>query len=498
MPVPPGPVSVSRRTDPVGEAVGDLRDLVRRPDQGGDARREVGAGAAGGDERREPRRQVRVHELEQVLGPPEVPQVVLAEVEEADAVREPLGGERPGGGRQQHLAAVPSRHDPRGAVDGGPEVVAAALLGLARSGCPSAPAAGRSRPTTRRASARCAARLAVTASSAPGKTAIIPSPVVLTMLPPRRLDGLAQDRVVPAKGDLHRVRELLPQARAALQVREQEGEGSGRRHLHAPIIGLQRRDGAAVQWCDGTRPARDVPHRRHLRLHRATSPTSSSTTPRTSSPTSSAPSSPRSGPASGWPSSRATRRSRSPSARRIDGSLLLDTIERCYFGFRRRRRDVRQATSCECNACSRIPDLDLKFVVHHGEAIHQKVAGRQELLGSDVIVVHRLLKNEVVERTGIEAYALLSQASLDAAGSRSAPPSACAAHVETYDRIGEVQGWVLDLERRWQEEEARARVFVTPGRRRSLTISVPTTRPAAGRLGVPDDARPADDAGSRG
>src|SRR4029078_10233841 len=32
----------------------------------------------------------------------------------------------------------------------------------------------------------------------------------------------------------------------------------------------------------------------------------------------------------------------------IDGSTLLDTIERCYFGFRRRRRDVRQATSCEC------------------------------------------------------------------------------------------------------------------------------------------------------
>ena len=82
--------------------------------------------------------------------------------------------------------------------------------------------------------------------------------------------------------------------------------------------------------------------------------------------------------------------------------MLLDTIERCYFGFRRRRRDVRQATSCECNACSRIPDLDLKFVVHHGEAIIQKVAGRQEILGSDVIVAHRLLKNEVVERLGIE------------------------------------------------------------------------------------------------
>ena len=102
------------------------------------------------------------------------------------------------------------------------------------------------------------------------------------------------------------------------------------------------------------------------------------------------------------------------TAEKIDGSMLLDTIERCYFGFRRRRRDVRQATSCECNACVRIPDLDLKFVVHHGVAIHQKVAGRQELLGSDVIVVHRLLKNEVVEKLGIDAYALISQACIDA------------------------------------------------------------------------------------
>src|SRR6188508_3266877 len=50
----------------------------------------------------------------------------------------------------------------------------------------------------------------------------------------------------------------------------------------------------------------------------------------------------------------------SMSVENDDGSMLLDTIERCYFGFRRRRRDVRQATSCDCNACLRIPDLNLK------------------------------------------------------------------------------------------------------------------------------------------
>lgn len=146
---------------------------------------------------------------------------------------------------------------------------------------------------------------------------------------------------------------------------------------------------------------------------------------------------------------------------KVDGSLLLDTIERCYFGFRRRRRDVRQATSCDCNACLRIPDLNLKFVAHHGLAIRQKVAGREELLGSDVILVHRLLKNSVIELLGVSAYALLSDPLVQLMGIDPGP-LAMVAHSETYDHIGEVKLWVHDLERRWQEEDARARVFVTP------------------------------------
>jgi len=148
-------------------------------------------------------------------------------------------------------------------------------------------------------------------------------------------------------------------------------------------------------------------------------------------------------------------------AEKLDGSTLLDSIERCYFGFRRRRRDVRQATSCECNACVRIPDLNLKFVVHVGAVARQRVFGLEALVGADVIVVHRLLKNSVVETTGIAAYALLSEASTDAFG---LDPAALGMrpHAETYEYIGEVDGWVDDLERRWQEEDSRARVRVAP------------------------------------
>ena len=160
---------------------------------------------------------------------------------------------------------------------------------------------------------------------------------------------------------------------------------------------------------------------------------------------------------------------------RPDATLLLDTIERCYFGFRRRRRDVRQATSCDCQACARVPDLDLKFVVHHGQAIHHTVAGRAELLGSDVIVVHRLLKNEVVKRFGITAYALFSQACADAAAM--APADLGMQPITgTYDQIGEIDCWVHDLELRWREEDARRRVFVGP-EGAVLGLSIPVRVP---------------------
>jgi uncharacterized protein YndB with AHSA1/START domain len=162
----------------------------------------------------------------------------------------------------------------------------------------------------------------------------------------------------------------------------------------------------------------------------------------------------------------------SPAAT-IDGSMLLDTIEACYFGFRRRRRDVRQATSCDCNACVRIPQLDLKFVVHHGETIVQDVAGQQELLGSDVIIVHRMLKNDV-QSDGVGAYALLSQRCIDATDLDPAM-LAMQPHTEVYD-IGEVPGWVHDLEARWQDEESRTRVFVDPDES-VLTVSIPTVAP---------------------
>ena len=144
----------------------------------------------------------------------------------------------------------------------------------------------------------------------------------------------------------------------------------------------------------------------------------------------------------------------------IDGPQLQDTIDRCYFAFRRRLRDIGQASTCECNACILVPHLDLKVVAHHGRIIRQRVAGRDELVGSDVIVVHRLLKNHVEEAAGFAAYAVLTEACVSAMGLVDPASAGFTEHVEAFDGVGEIRLWARDLEAAWAGELARARVVV--------------------------------------
>ena len=145
----------------------------------------------------------------------------------------------------------------------------------------------------------------------------------------------------------------------------------------------------------------------------------------------------------------------------LDASMLLDTIEECYFGFRRRLRGIEHSTNCSCNACAKAPALDLKFVVHYGEFIRRARSGHEELTGQDVILVHRLLKNTVAEVAGVHGFALCTEACVNALG---IDPTSLGlqAHEESYEDVGGVGAWVLDLEARWEDEASRTRVFVDP------------------------------------
>lgn len=146
----------------------------------------------------------------------------------------------------------------------------------------------------------------------------------------------------------------------------------------------------------------------------------------------------------------------------LDGSVLLDLLEGSYIGFRRRLRTIAQVSSCTCNACVKAPDLDLKLVVHHGPVARQEMLGNVELLGPDVIVVHRLLKNSVGADKGLKAYAFLSDACV---ADTALEPAALGMlrHVERYPDVGEVAGWVHDLEVAWQRTDETTVAHIASG-----------------------------------
>jgi len=143
----------------------------------------------------------------------------------------------------------------------------------------------------------------------------------------------------------------------------------------------------------------------------------------------------------------------------LDGQLVLDVIDACYFTFRRHSRSVVRATTCECNACRNISNLDLKFVLHTGAAVRARVGRAENVTGPPVILVHRLLKNSVAERFGPHAYLLVTDDAVRALGLSDG--LRCLRCVESYEHLGEVPALVIDMEERWQEAEQAADLHVS-------------------------------------
>ncbi len=70
-------------------------------------------------------------------------------------------------------------------------------------------------------------------------------------------------------------------------------------------------------------------------------------------------------------------------------------VRRLYEKFRESIEEIASGSTCRCGACDRSGNLTVKFVVHGGPFDTQEIAGRNELIGSDIVVAHRLLKNSV-------------------------------------------------------------------------------------------------------
>ena len=112
------------------------------------------------------------------------------------------------------------------------------------------------------------------------------------------------------------------------------------------------------------------------------------------------------------------------------GEEMLACIRACYEDFRRRVDDAHALYTCWCDACSRIDLLDLKFVLHAGPFVIHDIAGRRELVGTEVVVAHRLLKSRAPDLVGHNAYALVTDAASEALD---VPADGGLELVETYD-----------------------------------------------------------------
>lgn len=95
----------------------------------------------------------------------------------------------------------------------------------------------------------------------------------------------------------------------------------------------------------------------------------------------------------------------------VNPQTFLETLENLYVVFLETLQQMQFNTTCPCR---NIHKLDLEMCIHYGESIVQKLGDREELLGADVIVPHRMLKNHVIEKTGIKAYALFREAAAEA------------------------------------------------------------------------------------
>lgn len=145
----------------------------------------------------------------------------------------------------------------------------------------------------------------------------------------------------------------------------------------------------------------------------------------------------------------------------LQGQTLVDMIESTYAAFRKALELMVINTTCTCNACRNLPNLDLKFFVHYGSFMTQNLGKYIELVGNDVNLVHRLAKNHIKAETGFKAYAAFTQAVIEALGlddfGKSITP-----YRETFADVGEVQLYVHDLHGVWERLKNSVRIVVPP------------------------------------
>lgn len=128
----------------------------------------------------------------------------------------------------------------------------------------------------------------------------------------------------------------------------------------------------------------------------------------------------------------------------VDPQTFIEMIENTYVSFRRAIELMVLNNTCRCNACANVSSLDLKFFVHYGTFVLQSVGESQELMGSDVNLAHRLLKNSVTDITGVRAYTLFTEEAAESLGISDLTEE-MVSHMEDVPDFGRTLVWIQDM-----------------------------------------------------
>jgi uncharacterized protein YndB with AHSA1/START domain len=103
-----------------------------------------------------------------------------------------------------------------------------------------------------------------------------------------------------------------------------------------------------------------------------------------------------------------------PALDGVSPQILVDRLEGTYVAFRRALDQIVVNTSCGCRACGNLSNLDLKFMVHYGEFVVQHLGNQNELVGPDVNLLFRLMKNGIRDVMGTNGYLAITAAAASA------------------------------------------------------------------------------------
>jgi len=76
-------------------------------------------------------------------------------------------------------------------------------------------------------------------------------------------------------------------------------------------------------------------------------------------------------------------------------SELISQVKKMFLDFHTHLKIIQRDNVCQCGACRSAVNLTLKFVSHYGTLEEVPIQNFSKIMGSDVILAHRLLKNSI-------------------------------------------------------------------------------------------------------